>query len=554
MHAKQLFIFDLVLLSFAILMLGAGVFFFTWKPGPGTNVQINISFGSERIMSGNEVHMTVEYVNNSKEELRDAVLAVRLPRGFIIDENKTKKIDLNNKTFNVGTLPSGSGGVVDIYGTLWTNVNEMEKVIATLSFKPEERPNKDQAAGIYLLKLSDSVLNANLDIPNKTYSRQKLTYTINLKNNGVEKLNDLRVIVNGTERKKLELGATEATSTSETVLTPAKGGKYFMTAEVRVLINGNSYTQKSMRGEIELISPRVVLSAAIKDAPNYTEPGATLPLEVMWKNEGQLKLNNQRIIIQPTPGVVDLPATALLNHIKKDGNALVIDAKSRTALSDGKPESGETFILNIVLMPNFDKKLVGVNKLTVKPIFEASTEGLDNQIFSFEGAGTSIPLSAEVFLRTEARYYTDEGDQLGRGPLAPQVGKTTKYWIFATLFDKVNPVAASKLVFNLAPGVTFTGKQSVTIGPELIYNQTDRTVTWNYAGVIPADSESGFYFEVAVTPTREQAGYILNLVTEASYHGVDDEVGKVFNIKTKNTSNILPDGDMGKSKGAVVVQ
>ena len=553
-HAKQLFVFDLVLLAFAILMLGSAGYFYIWKPGPAKNVLINISFGTERILSGNKVQMTIDYTNNSKETIGDAVLAVRLPRGFIVDESKTTGLNSKNNTFEIGSLPSGSTGQVKIVGTLWANVGELEKIISTLSFKPENKNNTDQASGIYLLKLTDSVLEASLKVPTKSYSGQKLTYSVFLNNTGSDELSNIKIVVGGKERNSVALLPSATTSVSETITTPDKGGRYKLTSEIKTIIGERAYTQKVLTADIDLLNPRVTLSSGSTSAVPYVEPEMILPIEIMWKNDGQLKLNDQKIILQTTPGVVDLAATAKENLITRSGNNLIIDAKSRTALAGGSPGAGETFTLKLIIAKNFENKAVGVNRLTIKPVFEATAEGMDEQVFSFTGKDAVLPLAAEVFLQTDARYYTDDGDQLGRGPLSPQVGKTTRYWIFATLYDKVNPIAASKLTFNLAPGVVFTGKQSVTIGPELIYNETDRTVTWNYGGVIPADSESGFYFEVAVTPKPEQAGYILNLLTGASYYGVDDEVGKVFTITTKNTSNILPEGDAGRKRGAIVTQ
>ncbi|MFA6104987.1 MAG: hypothetical protein WC725_00100 [Patescibacteria group bacterium] len=552
-HAKQLFVFDMFLLGFAILMFGSSAFFFTWKPSIGSEVAISISLGSERIKSGSPVHLSIDYTNNSKQNLNNAILALRLPQGFIVDEKLTSNLDLKNHTITIGSLPPGSHGSADIYGTLWSNINETEKLIATLSFKPEGNTNIDQSSGIYLLTLTDSVLHATLNSPSKTFSNQKIPYSVDLINTGNITLSDIRLNINGKMIDKVfELPPNATTSYSETFFTPTKGGNYLFTADTRVIINGKTFIQSTQKNRLELFSPRITLSTRLQEAPPYAEPLSILPVRIMWKNDSQFSLKNQKIIIQTTPGVVDLALTATENHLTKDGNNLIINEKTRTTLSDGKPNSGDQFDIKIYLLPNFDKKASGIKTLTIKPVFEAEAADMPGQAFTTDGSATSISLSAEVFLRSVARYYTDEGDQLGRGLLPPQVGKTTKYWIFTTLFDKINSLRGNRLIFTLAPGVTFTGKQSVTIGPELIFNQANRTMSWTYDSAVPADSESGFYFEVSVTPKAEQAGYILNLISATTYYGIDDEVGKEFNIKLNNTSNILPNTDKGFKNGAIV--
>ena len=41
-----------------------------------------------------------------------------------------------------------------------------------------------------------------------------------------------------------------------------------------------------------------------------------------------------------------------------------------------------------------------------------------------------IRLNSNLAVQVYPMYYAPTGDQLGRGPLPPKVGETTKYWIF----------------------------------------------------------------------------------------------------------------------------
>ena len=102
MHAKKLFVFDLFLLGGAIITLIAGLFFFFWKPGLTNWIDLNLSYGGNRIKSGEKVEMTLNYVNRSKETLTGVTLAIHLPPGFIIDRNLTPTTEFSDQSIADG--------------------------------------------------------------------------------------------------------------------------------------------------------------------------------------------------------------------------------------------------------------------------------------------------------------------------------------------------------------------------------------------------------------------------------------------------------------------
>ena len=182
---------------------------------------------------------------------------------------------------------------------------------------------------------------------------------------------------------------------------------------------------------------------------------------------------------------------------------------------------------------------------------QAEIPEVPGQKFEQDGNSVKIPLATEVSLKAEARYYTDEGDQLGRGPLPPTIGETTKYWIMVRVDNTSNAINTARFSTELPLGVEFTGKQSVSIGPELKYNAVNHTVTWSY-NLIPANSQTGLYFEVAVTPTADQAGKNIQLTKAFSFSATDDLINKNFSLAQNGLTNTLPASDMGSEKGSTI--
>ena len=164
----------------------------------------------------------------------------------------------------------------------------------------------------------------------------------------------------------------------------------------------------------------------------------------------------------------------------------------------------------------------------------------------------AIPLATEVAVESAARYYTEEGDQLGRGPLPPMVNQTTKYWLMFRANNTNNDLRAAVFSATLPAGVEFTGKQSVTIGPTIAYNPANRDLSWNYR-LLPANSQTGLYFEVAVKPNAAQIGQTLTLLKNIKFTATDDAVGKNFSFSQPDVTNVLPASDQGARSGAAVV-
>ncbi|MFA6547767.1 MAG: hypothetical protein WCT11_02335 [Candidatus Magasanikbacteria bacterium] len=567
-HAKKLFVFDLFLLATAIITLGAGLFFFFWNPGLTDQIDLKISLGSNRIKSGELVKVTIDYKNRSKYYLREPVLALHLPIGFVVDRELTPvNIFKTDSTFELPELRPGASGQAEVYGRLWVSPKQEEKISALLSYLPEKSNNREQKIGLFLVNLSDSILRASLELSTTSFANTRVPFVYKLINTSDSKLEGLNFNFNfpgtiiGLKNSDLQNITLEKNSekliTGEIVI-PNKSGEYSLNVIVGASINNQSINILNNQSTVKTFSPEISISAKLKDNPTFAQPNQTLNAIISWQNNGQYELQNSYVRIAFTPGVVDIKTTAKENGFKIDGNDLIvgannllISAKERTALSNGKPQANDQFDFKIYLLPTFNVGTTENAVLEIKPSFVSELKNISGQQFTSTGESAKIILATELSLKAESRYYTDEGDQLGRGPLPPQVGETTKYWIFIRANNTTNPVRDAMFSATLPNGVNFTGKQSVSIGPALTFDETNRTVSWNYRE-LPANSQTGLYFEVAVTPTPEQMGKTINLVNSIKFTASDKNIGKQFVLNKSVVNNVLSANDLGNKKSSLV--
>lgn len=555
-HAKKLFIFDLVLLASTIVLLAVGLFFFFWKPGIADKIDLQISFPNERIRSGEEMKITLNFTNRSKYHLKDVSLALHLPNNFEIDRNRTPEKDFsNNSILNITEMEAGAKGQKEVYGRVWVEPKTEEKITAIMSYTPEGGTGREQKIVSAIMILPESILTTNITLPTTAFSNQPLPVTGSIINNGKIPLTNISLYYTaGTATPikwktidSLQPGETRIFSDTVNLTTPSPSIQFIAALEK----NGYSIIQGRIKKDIETISLPLLGEINLPKNLTYVEPGQVFPLTINWKNNSRYNVQGVKMRLNFTPGIVDLKTTARENNLKIDGQSLIIDSNTRTAMANAAAQTAENFTINLHLSQTFSVGQNNGNALEITPIISGSLDAVSGQIMSTTGQSQKITLATELNLKTEARYFTAEGDQLGRGPLPPKVGETTKYWVFIRLLNSVNPIKEVEFQAELASGVTFTGKQSVTIGESINHQPTSQKISWsNYE--LPANSLTGLYFEVAVTPSPDQLGQKLTLLKNIKFSAVDKITGKVFHLTGIEITNLLSTDDRGRNTGSAV--
>ncbi|MDO8435376.1 MAG: hypothetical protein Q7S89_01710 [bacterium] len=109
--------------------------------------------------------------------------------------------------------------------------------------------------------------------------------------------------------------------------------------------------------------------------------------------------------------------------------------------------------------------------------------------------------------RVELRYFTPEGEQIGRGPVQPTVDKKTSVWLLL----HVDPLGeTSTFDITLSPRSRWTGIQSITAGVAA----TDDThhIQWQQCVSAPCGVGDGA-FEIEIEPQHDDKGRMLEVVT-----------------------------------------
>jgi hypothetical protein len=155
-------------------------------------------------------------------------------------------------------------------------------------------------------------------------------------------------------------------------------------------------------------------------------------------------------------------------------------------------------------------------------------------------------MGTKIYVSGELRYFTDDGDQLGRGPLPPVVGKETKYWAIINIKNTSSEVAPIEFRARLTSKAIWTGKTSVSIGKEVRYDEKTRIVSWS-APKLSAHETAGIYLEIGYIPETAAEKNIV-LLEQIAASGTDQFIGNNVLGEAKPLNNSLFSDTWAKRK------
>lgn len=534
-HAKTLFIFDIILLISAIFLFSASIFLFFWTPSIADKIQINFSYSSEKIVSGQDLEITMDISNNSKFAMENAVLSLRLPTGFTLKQAK------NNEVFNLNSIPlnnvlPGAHQNLAIIGQIVGNITENDKILAVVSYEIGKTGKNDKKEVLEFLTYAGSEVKSNIEIQKSAFPDKEVPFTINLANLSQKNIAGIYIALPTYAKISQKMPVTLAPEQTITIqgnlIVPKTIGEIPFSYEVLWEINGQKFIQQKEEFILEIQRPEIGLKIIPQINFNYLEAGDNLPLHIIFENLSGNKLQKQVLLLKDVNKIIDLPATAKENGIKYNDDGLIIDGSARQIFSNANNLKSDKFLVNLKI-----KETAGFISPVFSLIPEFSAELFESQSeFKTSGNELNLKIASQISVEAVTRYFTLGGDQVGRGPLPPQAGQNTKYWIYVDLKNGANSLANFNFTAKTGENTVAGEKQSVSYGDPLFL--ADNLISWHKDN-IEAFTTFGLYFEVSTTPKQSDEGDKIILLENIQIEATDTATGKKFEINLGSVTNKL---------------
>ncbi len=578
--AHWVLLLDLFLLSVVGALVVGGIFAYFVMPAFPQPRSINLQVLSPKtVISGAPVTFTIAYSNETDGRLAGAELGVRLPDGFIedapagegtpVDDAAAKKPAATSlsKSFKLGALDAHGRGEVRISGTVYGPVGAEKTLISELYYWKEGDTKPSRAASYHSWIVENSVLGMTFRMEDEVIRGRQNAVTISYSNQSEEVIPAAVIrlttpddfIVTGTSPRMtgrndwlitdLDAGAKGAV-TVYGILRAGAGKNAVPNFTVRgyLVRDGVRQQVQEIRQNVATLATGFEITQDIGRPGGKVAlvPGEQLKVTIHFRNGGSKAVTGIQIDLEPTARFLADPEA-----VYSWGPDKVPE------LARLEPGQSGLIIAELRLRPDIDTAAVSGES---GPVMDVSTraryflEDEPGQAIYADTAVMSLPISTLLTVKASAVYHTKDGEQLGVGPVPPQAGQTTRYWVFIQVGNTTSEVRNARLEATLPANVTWTGHYSVTSGQPLTFLPVTGQLVWEVGTVPPfanGGSRIGASFELAITPDKEDVGTVPVLVENIKIDGFDALTETKLFAGADNVTTKVPYGTDAAKAGVV---
>lgn len=559
---KKHLIYDLIILGVILFLIGLNIFWLYGGFNYFTNkLDIQITTNQQVYTSGVNTIFTLSYENKNKFELEEVVMSLKLPDYFEPELVSNDNYNFQNNSILLGDLPAGSNGQFKISGRLFGNIDSQQSLIATFTFYKTNKEGQRlwgrfSKSDFLEFNIEQSLISLDGFWPDKVVNGQTFEWRFKIKNNSenitYEKItikpdqmgglvfidNEPMEIINFTPGEELEF-IRKVKITDEREKVELKAIVEWDNQQVKLV-------QSKQEKEVEILQPKFNFYHYIIGEQKNINPGDWVDIQIVYNNEGNYSIEDMNLSL-----VLDGAYWDLRNIEKENGQ---IDGRNLVWTKDDISrfqllQPGEKGEINLKVKTK--SYVSGSQEISISSMMTAKYKLENNQVVIEKDLITNR-LNSNLSVRAYPMYYTNAGDQLGRGPIPPQVGEETKYWIFARIINDINDVNDVKVTATLPFNVSWNNRSNVPIGDPIVYNTSDRSISWAISKVPKQADNFGFAFEVGIIPTGSQKGQYPLLLQDIKVTGKDASTGAAITKYLGNISTKLTEDKRGSYRDDVV--
>lgn len=587
-RAKMILIGLVIFFAFLAGLSWLGFFIFVPQKFSGQGVKLEITAPRE-IAGGEEISLLIKYENNENVPLGQAEIEVRYPEKFILKETKPQASNLQNNLWNLGSIPAGGKGEIEIKGQLFGEINTSETVQAALTYKPADFNSDFQKVAQAAIEIKNSFLEISVEGPEKVLVNDELVYKVKYKNTAQITFQNLKIKAFYPENFVFDSAKPESLKEDNSVwlienLDPEKEGEIEITGsfvgdvegskelkmQIGFVINDRFNLQKENNFSLEVIKGETLLTLIVngdnKDqAVNF---GSPLNYSIVYKNNSQVEMEDIEIKITFETTSKDNKSLLDWESLDDESNGQVLGVQISEDVRSGTIVWTKRQIKDLASlgpnkegMINFQIKIKDYETVSnwqfenfeIKSLAEMKIGQMGDIISEsklVQSNAIVLKLNSDLKLTAQARYFNDDEVAVGYGPVPPKVGEVTAYRIFWKLTNSLHEIENLKVSAFLPQSVNWSEKFEIEAG-EIEFNKVTREIVWTL-NRLPKNVQSvGINFEVTVKPSEEEAGKLLTLLEPTTATGTDKITSGVITLISDELNSDLKGDPQVEGKGIV---
>lgn len=516
--------------------------------------------GPSEVEAGSEVTYTVRYKNNGNIRLEEPRLVFEYPEtsvmtGQWLNMNDERVIVRDNRRVEIllDDLQPGEERAEEFTAIIFGIDNTTLQAVARLEYRPRGLNVRFESETSHTLRISGVPLTFEIHLPSRAEPGTEFSFDVNYFSKMNYPLTDLRIKIEYPSEFRFTSSRPKPSFENSEweigVLNRGQGGRIEVSGILQdSLMEAKTFEatlgfwqagrfiplKKSARG-IELAAPPIFISYWVNERTDYSASfGEYLYYEISFLNTGETPLQDLFMTVKLDESVLDFDSVqpGLGNFQKSTGTILwdsnkVSELRFLPSMEEGR----------VSFWVRAKENVEGINLVIRADVLLSNVR---ERINTKVNSKTSIVQEGYFKLGPFSNY----------GPQPPTVGSLTSYSVRWRVNNRHNNLKDAKIRATLAPGVRLSGEISPE-GKNIFFDSDSREVIWDI-GDISAGQELEAYFQIIFDPMSNQRGDSVELVSSATFSGMDTWTESMISSSYEGVDSTLPDDpSMDQASGII---
>jgi hypothetical protein len=544
----------------------------------GNKIDILVS-GPVSVAGGEELPLNIQIKNNNSADLKAVDLLVEYPDGTksAVDQS----VDMKRYSETIGDISVGKSENRLIKSVLFGEENSQKTIKITVEYKISGSNSVFSKEKDFNVLIGSSPINISVSNPTEVNTNQPTDFSIKVTSNSVNIVKNLVLKIEypfgfnflssdpsaiNSDNSVFDLGDLAPGATRIIKVTGNLQGQDGEQRAFKFNVGTKNASDNtvidtllaSYMSTISLKKSSVGLSVSINQDTSDNiaiDANSKNTVGLYWKNNLTESLNNLSIEVKLAGKTLNEESITVDNGYYDSSNNTIIFDKSSNPDFDtiGSSAEGNLGFDFSTLLPSANPSVsFGNSSITFDITVSGYRSGSPQEVF-YSGTKT-VKVSSNLNLLS--RGFRTYGPFENSGPFPPKVNNETTYTIIWTASDSFNDIKNAKVSAILPVGVTWTGYTDPT-KENITYDKNSSQVVWNIgdmeSGIGVNKSPRKVSFQVSITPSISQYGYLIGLVNEATISGTDAYTGaQLVETKPAVTTDVTSDPEYVEGIGSVV--
>ncbi len=560
----------------AIGLIGEGIILATKYFSKDASIALSFSL-PEEVLSADPFDLRIEYKNNSSNLLRDVTLMVELPDGV---KSLADTVQGSFVRRDLGDLGTGSDSNQTFRLIAMGEANKVINFKATLQYNLPGFSSRFEKTIKKEISISSPALSFDLVLPQGVISNEEFMFQIEYANNTEHTISGVKLqafyplgfnYINSSippaEGNNIwALGDLPAKTTGKLSITGnvigQTGAFYDFGGQMSLVLNNQTITLDRKNAGLTIQTSPLRMTLYVNNAMDYVaHAGEELEYRLDYQNNTEVAL--QEVIIKETLDgeMFDLSSVQTSGYFDSGTRRVIFNAGNTEALRLVNRGDGGSVSFKVRLKESFPIKKLNDKNFVVKiqaQLESPSVAPNTNLLKTIGVTEITSKIAGKADLIALAYFRDASSGIVNKGTLPLTVGKSTNFTIHWKVINYSDDLSNVVIRSVLPQGVSWTGQVAGNYGESAPkYNERTGEVIWEIPK-LPATTGIALpareaIFQIAVTPSLNQAGNYMKLLEGTNLSAKDDFVGSDYNLTVEAIDSRLEnDSTVKDGEGKVV--